>query len=192
VTKEGVDDWDKVPSFDAGEAPRRSISSLGAKMPTDDDTDYRTYTRAELEEALGNIDADRYPTNYAHLRKELDARVHGTSLEPQPVDNSQGDTAIGFWVEVTIAGMVVLYTFIGALRGDRLVPRLTGRTPMHLSGVAAWIATAAVLVAATAVALGGLDSSDPPKIRPKFRWAFRHAGVVLVLAFCWHLIFPTP
>src|SRR5580658_193369 len=26
--KEGVDDWDKVPSFDAGEAPRRSTSSL--------------------------------------------------------------------------------------------------------------------------------------------------------------------
>jgi len=25
---EGVDDWDKVPSFDAGEAPRRSTSSL--------------------------------------------------------------------------------------------------------------------------------------------------------------------
>ena len=26
--KEGVDDWDKVPSVDAGEAPRRSTSSL--------------------------------------------------------------------------------------------------------------------------------------------------------------------
>ena len=24
-----MDDWDKVPSFDAGEAPRRSTSSLG-------------------------------------------------------------------------------------------------------------------------------------------------------------------
>jgi hypothetical protein len=28
----GVDDWDKVPSFDAGEAPRRSTSSLGPPM----------------------------------------------------------------------------------------------------------------------------------------------------------------
>jgi hypothetical protein len=26
--REGVDDWDKVPSFDAGEAPRRTTSSL--------------------------------------------------------------------------------------------------------------------------------------------------------------------
>jgi hypothetical protein len=26
--REGVDDWDQVPSFDAGEAPRRSTSSL--------------------------------------------------------------------------------------------------------------------------------------------------------------------
>ena len=30
MAKEGVDDWYKVPSFDAGEAPRRSTSSLGA------------------------------------------------------------------------------------------------------------------------------------------------------------------
>jgi len=30
--KEGVDDWDKVRSFDAGEAPRRSTSSLGARL----------------------------------------------------------------------------------------------------------------------------------------------------------------
>jgi len=30
VGQEGVDDWDKVPSFDAGEAPRRSTSSLGS------------------------------------------------------------------------------------------------------------------------------------------------------------------
>ena len=30
--KEGVDDWDQVPSIDAGETPRRSTSSLGAKL----------------------------------------------------------------------------------------------------------------------------------------------------------------
>jgi hypothetical protein len=30
--KEGIDDWDKVPSFDAGEAPRRSTSSLDGTM----------------------------------------------------------------------------------------------------------------------------------------------------------------
>jgi hypothetical protein len=30
VSQGGVDDWDKVPSLDAGEAPRRSTSSLGA------------------------------------------------------------------------------------------------------------------------------------------------------------------
>jgi len=27
-----MDDWDKVPSFDAGEAPRRSTSSLGTHL----------------------------------------------------------------------------------------------------------------------------------------------------------------
>ena len=30
--KEGVDDWDKVPSADAGKAPRRSTSSLAATL----------------------------------------------------------------------------------------------------------------------------------------------------------------
>jgi len=28
VSRGGIDDWDKLPSFDAGEAPRRSISYL--------------------------------------------------------------------------------------------------------------------------------------------------------------------
>jgi hypothetical protein len=31
LTKEGLDDLDKLPSFDAGEDPRRSSSSLGVK-----------------------------------------------------------------------------------------------------------------------------------------------------------------
>ena len=35
--KEGIDDWDKVPSFDAGEAPRRSISSLDETMTSASD-----------------------------------------------------------------------------------------------------------------------------------------------------------
>src|ERR1700689_550801 len=35
VSQGGVDDWDRVPSFDAGEASRRSTSSLGAmNIPT--------------------------------------------------------------------------------------------------------------------------------------------------------------
>jgi hypothetical protein len=35
--KERIDDWDKVPSFDAGEAPRRSISSLDETMTSASD-----------------------------------------------------------------------------------------------------------------------------------------------------------
>jgi hypothetical protein len=33
LAEEGVDDWDQVPSFDAGEAPRRSTSSLEPYEP---------------------------------------------------------------------------------------------------------------------------------------------------------------
>jgi hypothetical protein len=161
-------------------------------MPSDDDTDYRKYTRAELEEALGNIGAARYPINYGHLRKELGARADGTSREPSPVDTSETDAAMGFWVELAIAVMVTLYALIGALRGDLLIPLFLGHRQIHLAGVAAWIAATAALVVAMAVALGGLDTTDPPKIRPQFRWVFRLAGINLLLAFCWQQISPSP
>jgi hypothetical protein len=161
-------------------------------MPTDGDTDYRTYTRAELEEAIRNIDAARYPTNYANLRAEVDARINGASREPALPDNYKIDATIGFLVDMAIAGMVVLYTVIGALTGDLVIPSLSGRHSMHLAGVAAWIAMVAALLVAIAIALGGLDTSDPPRIRPKFRWAFRLAGITLGVAACWQLIGPGP
>src|ERR1700683_2081249 len=109
-------------------------------MPTDGDTDYRTYTRAELEEALRNIDAARYPINYANLRAEVDARINGASREPALPDNYKIEATIGFLVHMALAGRVVLYPVIGPWRGDLEIPSLPARHSMHLAGVAAWIA----------------------------------------------------
>lgn len=101
------------------------------------------------------------------------------------------DLATFYWLEVTVAGTVALYAFTGAL-GDLLVPSLSGRRPTHLVGVAAWMAAAAAVTAAAAVALGGVDGFDPPRIRPEFRWAFRIAEVAALLAFGWHSFSPAP
>lgn len=40
----------------------------------DGEIDYSSYDRAQLENALGNIDRDRYPKNYEHLTRELAKR----------------------------------------------------------------------------------------------------------------------
>lgn len=43
-------------------------------MAKDGEIDYRSRSRAQLIEALNNIDGTRYPINYANLRRELDSR----------------------------------------------------------------------------------------------------------------------
>jgi hypothetical protein len=53
-------------------------------MPTDDEIDYRQYTRDELSEALANIDRRQYPQNYEHLITEIAARESGSRYVPPP------------------------------------------------------------------------------------------------------------
>src|SRR6185437_2403490 len=43
-------------------------------MPNDDDIDYRQFTRAQLSEALANIDAQQFPQNYRNLVVEIASR----------------------------------------------------------------------------------------------------------------------
>ena len=40
----------------------------------DGDVDYSRYSRAQLDEVLAHIDAERFPLNYANLQRELNAR----------------------------------------------------------------------------------------------------------------------
>jgi hypothetical protein len=43
-------------------------------LPNDGDIDYRSYSRAALEEALGRIDVGAFPINHARLLRELSIR----------------------------------------------------------------------------------------------------------------------
>src|SRR5579863_3887617 len=52
----------------------------------DGDIDYSTFERPQLEEALTNIDRDRYPNNYQNLVREL-------SIRPAPANPSPSSNA---------------------------------------------------------------------------------------------------
>jgi hypothetical protein len=43
-------------------------------MPTDNDINYRQFTRTQLSEALANIDAEQFPQNYQNLLAEIAVR----------------------------------------------------------------------------------------------------------------------
>jgi hypothetical protein len=53
-------------------------------MPTDNDIDYRQFTRAQLLEALANINAQQFPQNYQHLIAEIASRDAGDRPEIPP------------------------------------------------------------------------------------------------------------
>jgi hypothetical protein len=50
-------------------------------MATDNDIDYRRFTRTELLEALASIDAQQFPQNYHHLTAEIAWRDLGNRPE---------------------------------------------------------------------------------------------------------------
>jgi hypothetical protein len=53
-------------------------------MPTDNDIDYRQFTRSDLLEALASIDAEQYPRNHQHLIAEIAWRDAGNKPEAPP------------------------------------------------------------------------------------------------------------
>jgi hypothetical protein len=71
--KEGVDVWDKVPSFDAGEAPRRSTSSLGDEVMAHNYTTqvasdvHRDGVGVELLSETGEVVAEVFRSDRDHM-----------------------------------------------------------------------------------------------------------------------------
>lgn len=53
-------------------------------MAVDGEIDYRAYTDAQLDEALGSIDRSAYPQNYANLLAELAARAERAAAPHRP------------------------------------------------------------------------------------------------------------
>jgi hypothetical protein len=149
-------------------------------VPTDGDIDYRSLTREQLGEALSNIDAPQFPKNYQRLIAEIAARDGGRAQEPPP-DDPRLVVAENFWGDVVLGGIVGLYGIVAFIAGRLYLPALSGRL-RHIDGSAARLGSVAILVIAIAIVLGGLDDSDPPRISARFRWAFRLAAIVLMVA----------
>jgi hypothetical protein len=53
-------------------------------MPIDNDIDYRQFTRAQMLEALANINAQQFPQNYQQLIAEIASRDAGNRPETPP------------------------------------------------------------------------------------------------------------
>jgi hypothetical protein len=151
-------------------------------MPADGDFDYRTLDHSQLLEALDNIDATAFPINYRRLTAEITARKTGASPEPPPPD-TKSDATIAFWMDVVIGAMLTLYVVASVASGELYIPMLAANSPeIHLHGRAAWMGEGAVLLVAGLIIAGGLDNSDPPRIWPAFRIAFRIAGFIIFCA----------
>ena len=84
-------------------------------MPTDNEIDYRGFTRAELLEAKANIDAERFPQNYQRLIAEIAFRESGGRPEATPQKPERISRIITLRGDVTrSAGTMFLYGAQGA------------------------------------------------------------------------------
>jgi hypothetical protein len=86
-------------------------------VATDDDIDYTQLTRAELSEALANIDAQRFPQNYRHLLAEIALRDSGGRSDPphevpkriSRLRGLQGDVAVSFVTKAIYGSLGAFY-----------------------------------------------------------------------------------
>jgi hypothetical protein len=84
-------------------------------MPTDNEIDYRRFTRAELLDAKANIDAERYPQNYQSLIAEIAFRDSSGRPEVTPQKPERISRIITLRGDVTrSAGTMFLYGAQGA------------------------------------------------------------------------------
>ena len=84
-------------------------------MPTDNDIDYRLFTRSKLLEALANIDAQQFPQNHQHLVAEIAARDRENRTETPPEKPERIARLVELRGEVTgSTGTKVIYGAFGA------------------------------------------------------------------------------
>jgi hypothetical protein len=84
-------------------------------MPTDNDIDYRQFTRADLLDAKANIDAQQYPQNYQRLITEIAFRESGGRPEATPPKPERISRIIALRGDVTRSALTMfLYGAQGA------------------------------------------------------------------------------
>jgi len=150
----------------------------------DGDFDYGALRREQLEYAIEHIDSRAYPKNLANARAALAARLSGTSPEPPPVLDATTDARYSLWVERVLGLLVALYASITLARNDLVIPTLSRSQIqiIHLHGPAAWLGALGILFVAAIAIVGGLDGSDPPRVRPQFRILSRVALILIAVA----------
>jgi hypothetical protein len=156
------------------------------KYTDDGDFDYKSLPRDAIEYAIEHIDPQAFPKNLANARAALESRVCGSSPEPAPLVDQKTDVAYTLWVERFLGVVVILYAVLAVVYDDVMfiLPNKYGFHPtvIELHGRAAWLAALGLVVIAAVPIFGGLDQSDPPKIRPKFRLVFMFACILIVIA----------
>lgn len=96
-------------------------------MSADGEIDYSGYTRAQLEEALGNIDEAAYPINLRRLREAL-ARKEAAG--PEPVEFPERWVLVGPWA--VALGRILCGVF--AAVGVWILARMAVRPQSFLAG----------------------------------------------------------
>jgi hypothetical protein len=101
-------------------------------MATDGDVDYRSFTRAQLEEALSRIDPQRYPLNHARLLRELAARPPIATQAPIHKGGVSKPSSARLVITYTVT-LTILSVFAGFIIGvsRRIAP---GLIPKHVDG----------------------------------------------------------
>jgi hypothetical protein len=148
----------------------------------DGEFDYSTLSLAGLEHALNNLDPLSRPKDFANARAAIAARRSGMSAEPRPID-PKPEALFVLWVERIIGGLVILYCTVALMNDDLVLMVASSRNIrfIHLHGRAAWYAAAGLVLVAGVLIVGGFDTSDPPRIRPKFRLVLRCALVAILV-----------
>jgi hypothetical protein len=165
------------------------IVSPGRDIDGDGQFDYRTLTKEEIEYALQHIDASRFPMNLANARAALDARNSGASPEPAPILDEATDEKYTYRAEKLLGLLIAAYAAIGLSFDDLAIPYwgnmhspMRGAGIIHLHGSAAWMGALAIVFFAAIPFFGGLGASDNLAIIPRFKYVYRFAVLILLVA----------
>jgi hypothetical protein len=166
------------------------IVSLDNSQDGDGQFDYRTLTKEEIEYALQHIDGSRFPMNLANARAALEARNSGASPEPAPILDEATDEKYTYRAEKLLGVLIAAYAAIGLGFDDLAIPywgrhvyvQMHGAGVIHLHGSAAWMGALAMVFFAAIPFFGGLGDSDNLAIVPRFKYVYRAAVVILMVA----------
>src|ERR1700722_5317571 len=161
--------------------------------------DYRSLTKEEIEYTLQHIDGTRFPMNLANARAALDARNSGASPEPAPILDEATNEKYTYRAEKLLGLLIAAYAAIALSFDDLAIPywgnlhnsAMRGAGVIHLHGSAAWVGALAIVVFAAIPFFGGLGASDNLAVIPRFKYVYRFAILILLVAIAMSYLIPS-